>query len=93
MKLRIGGQDYTVDTHADSDPEAHWGLCQRFTSTLWINGTVGAELRRAVLMHEMTHAACPWLNEEQVDRIADEIYAALRDNGMLNERRWRELVR
>ena len=60
--------------HSRSDKA---GDCDVLTREIRVVGGLDEDEERRVLLHECIHATCPYLDEEAVDRMSDEINQAL----------------
>lgn len=82
-KAKINGRSWSIDVIESLDDSV--GMCdfaQR--KIILVEGSM-AQLQDT-LFHEMVHAACPSLSEEQVAEVERGVYAVLADNPAI--RKW-----
>lgn len=82
-KAKINGRTWTIETIETLEEAV--GMCD-FSNRkiILVEGSV-AQLQDT-LFHEMVHAACPSLSEEQVAEVERGVYAVLADNPAI--RKW-----
>lgn len=80
VKARINGRKWSIDVvdSLEDDPSSV-GLCDTSNRKILL---VDGELCKLqdTLFHELVHAACPSLSEEQVAEVERGVYAVLADN-------------
>lgn len=80
VSARINGRKWAIEV-VDSleDDPASVGLCDTSNRKILL---VAGELCKLqdTLFHELIHAACPSLSEEQVSEVERGVYAVLADN-------------
>lgn len=84
--VRINGRNYTI-AEVDSivyEEEEQLGLCDVVRHTIQI-ATGPDNVMKDTVFHEIIHAACPTLTEEQVLDVERNLFAVLSDNKALTK--------
>ena len=79
---RINGRTWRIEV-TDTLPGC-LGLCDHAVRKISVLAGPKGQMQDA-LFHELTHAACPTLTEEQVAEVERGVYAVLADNEILRE--------
>ncbi len=83
---RINGRNWSITVLDKIDhSEECIGLCDHETRKIMLESGSKGKLQDS-LFHEMVHAACPSLTEEQVMEVERGVFAVLADNPKI--RRW-----
>lgn len=85
--VRLNGRRWSIEVvdQINSDGTDCVGLCDTANRRIYLQSGSTGKLQDT-LFHEMVHAACPTLTEEQVCEVERGVYAMLADNPTV--RKW-----
>lgn len=85
--VRLNGRRWSIEIvdRIEADGDECVGLCDTSNRTIFLQAGMVCKLQDT-LFHEMIHASCPTLTEDQVCEVERGVYAMLADNPSV--RKW-----
>lgn len=85
-RIKIGGHDYKVKFHDESDicsDGADCGSTNRSKGIIEINSSLMKSEQEATFFHEIFHVMNSIIEHDLLDSLSQQIYQVLKDNKML----------
>ena len=89
-KLKVGGHEYKVEitkTYDEKKEHNNWGQTNHVKLKIYLDEGLANTKMEETFIHELLHAVDSHqgniLKEGQVDKIANTLYAVLKDNNLL----------
>lgn len=89
-KLKVGGHEYIVEitkSYEESKGHENWGRTNHAKLKIYIDQELSETKKEETFIHELLHAVDNLmgnnLKEGQVEKIANGLYAVLKDNNLL----------
>ena len=91
VQVRVAHYEEDLEPANDSG-EVRLACWNGITGVITINDVVPVTRRRETILHELLHILAAPMEHEQINKLSQELYGVLYDNGLLNVARWDELV-